>query len=46
MKAPIVKIFYLFLGNARIYWQDHKIKSIGLRPHTIYGNVGNVHGLM
>lgn len=24
-------------GNARIYWQDHKIPSIGLRPLTIFG---------
>jgi nucleoside-diphosphate-sugar epimerase len=24
-------------GTARIYWQDDKIASIGLRPYTIYG---------
>ena len=24
-------------GNARIYWQDERLPSIGLRPHTIYG---------
>lgn len=24
-------------GTARIYWQDHKLSSIGLRPHTVYG---------
>lgn len=24
-------------GTARIYWQDDKISSIGLRPYTIYG---------
>jgi nucleoside-diphosphate-sugar epimerase len=24
-------------GTARIYWQDHKISSIVLRPYTVYG---------
>lgn len=24
-------------GTARIYWQDHNVSSIGLRPHTVYG---------
>src|SRR5205807_3649648 len=24
-------------GTARIYWQDHRISSIGLRPATVYG---------
>lgn len=24
-------------GNARIYYQDHKISSVGLRPWTVYG---------
>lgn len=24
-------------GMARIYWQDHGVRSIGLRPHTVYG---------
>lgn len=24
-------------GTARIYWQDNKLDSIGLRPYTIYG---------
>lgn len=24
-------------GTARIYWQDDRISSIGLRPYTIYG---------
>lgn len=24
-------------GNARIYWQDDQIASIGLRPYTVYG---------
>jgi nucleoside-diphosphate-sugar epimerase len=31
-------------GTARIYWQDHKISSIGLRPYTVYG-VGRDQGL-
>jgi len=31
-------------GNARIYWQDQKIKSVGLRPHTVYG-VGREIGI-
>jgi nucleoside-diphosphate-sugar epimerase len=24
-------------GNARIYWREHQISSIGLRPLTVYG---------
>jgi UDP-glucuronate 4-epimerase len=24
-------------GMARIYWQDYGVRSIGLRPHTVYG---------
>lgn len=24
-------------GIARIYWQDHGISSVGLRPYTVYG---------
>ncbi len=24
-------------GTARIYWQDHRVASIGLRPDTVYG---------
>lgn len=24
-------------GSARVYWQDHGISSIGLRPYTVYG---------
>ena len=31
-------------GNARIYFQDHNISSIGLRPLTVYG-VGREVGL-
>ena len=31
-------------GTARIYWQDHKISSIGLRPYTVYG-VGRDQGI-
>lgn len=31
-------------GNARIYWQDDGISSIGLRPLTVYG-VGRDQGL-
>ena len=31
-------------NTARIYWQDHKISSIGLRPYTVYG-VGRDQGL-
>jgi nucleoside-diphosphate-sugar epimerase len=31
-------------GNARIYWQDHQIASIGLRPWTVYG-VGRDFGM-
>ena len=31
-------------GTARIYWQDHGISSLGLRPHTVYG-VGRDQGM-
>jgi len=31
-------------GNARVYWFDHGISSIGLRPHTVYG-VGREIGI-
>lgn len=31
-------------GNARIYWQDHGISSVGLRPLTVYG-VGRDQGM-
>ncbi|NOZ26488.1 MAG: NAD(P)-dependent oxidoreductase [Chloroflexi bacterium] len=31
-------------GNARVYWQDHGVSSIGLRPWTVYG-VGRDQGL-
>lgn len=31
-------------GNARVYWLDHGISSIGLRPWTVYG-VGRDFGL-
>jgi len=31
-------------GNARVYWHDHKIPSVGLRPFTVYG-VGREFGL-
>jgi UDP-glucose 4-epimerase len=24
-------------GNARAYWSDHGIKSVGFRPYTVYG---------
>ena len=24
-------------GTAHVYWQDHSLPSIGLRPHTVYG---------
>jgi UDP-glucuronate 4-epimerase len=24
-------------GSAQIYWSDHEVPSIGLRPHTVYG---------
>lgn len=24
-------------GQARNYWQDYRVSSIGLRPHTVYG---------
>ncbi|MBI5877890.1 MAG: SDR family oxidoreductase [Chloroflexi bacterium] len=24
-------------GNARIYWQDNGVPTVGLRPHTVYG---------
>ena len=31
-------------GNARIFWRDDGIASIGLRPHTVYG-VGRDQGV-
>lgn len=31
-------------GTVRIYWQDHKISSVGLRPYTVYG-VGRDQGM-
>ena len=31
-------------GNARVYWQDHGLTSIGLRPWTVYG-VGRDFGM-
>jgi len=24
-------------GMARIYWQDHRVRSVGLRPYVLYG---------
>ena len=24
-------------GSAQVYWNDHRIASVGLRPHTVYG---------
>ncbi len=31
-------------GAARVYWQDHGIPSVGLRPYTVYG-VGREVGM-
>ncbi|MAG56393.1 MAG: epimerase [Planctomycetes bacterium] len=31
-------------GNARVYWQDHGLATVGLRPLTVYG-VGRDQGL-
>ena len=31
-------------GTARIYWQDDRIRSVGLRPHIVYGP-GRDHGM-
>lgn len=31
-------------GNARVYFQDHGISSVCLRPHTVYG-VGREFGM-
>ncbi|KYR00649.1 putative dTDP-D-glucose 4 [Tieghemostelium lacteum] len=31
-------------GTARVYWNDHKIPSVALRPYTVYG-VGREFGL-
>jgi len=31
-------------GTARIYWQDHGISTLALRPHTVYG-LGRDQGL-
>lgn len=31
-------------GTARVYWQDHGLASVGLRPHTVYG-IGRDQGM-
>jgi UDP-glucuronate 4-epimerase len=31
-------------GTAHVYWADHQVASIGLRPHTVFG-VGRDQGL-
>src|SRR5262249_29243977 len=31
-------------NNARVYWEDHQVSSIGLRPWTVYG-VGRDQGV-
>jgi nucleoside-diphosphate-sugar epimerase len=31
-------------GTARIYWRDDQIRSVGLRPHIVYGP-GRDHGM-
>lgn len=31
-------------GTARVYWRDHGVSSIGLRPYTVYG-IGRDQGL-
>jgi UDP-glucuronate 4-epimerase len=31
-------------GTARIYWQDDGVRSVGLRPHIVYGP-GRDHGM-
>jgi UDP-glucuronate 4-epimerase len=31
-------------ATARVYWQDHGLSSVGLRPHTVYG-VGRDQGM-
>jgi nucleoside-diphosphate-sugar epimerase len=31
-------------GAARVYWRDHGLASVGLRPHVVYGP-GRDHGL-
>ena len=31
-------------GSARIFWQDHGLSSVGLRPYTVYG-IGRDQGL-
>jgi nucleoside-diphosphate-sugar epimerase len=31
-------------GAARIYWQDDRVASVGLRPHIVYGP-GRDHGM-
>lgn len=31
-------------GLARVYWQDHDLSSVGLRPYTVYG-VGRDQGV-
>jgi nucleoside-diphosphate-sugar epimerase len=31
-------------ATARVYWQDHGLSSVGLRPHTVYG-IGRDQGM-
>lgn len=31
-------------GTARVYWQDEGVRSVGLRPHIVYGP-GRDHGM-
>ena len=41
MKATPGTIYGVFKraneGSAQIYWADHGVASVGLRPHTVYG---------
>ncbi len=41
MKATPSTIYGVFKraneGSAHVYWNDHRIASVGLRPHTVYG---------
>jgi UDP-glucuronate 4-epimerase len=41
MKATPGTVYGVFKraneGTAQIYWADHEVASIGLRPHTVYG---------
>ena len=41
MKATPGTIYGVFKraneGTAQIYWNDHAVASVGLRPHTVYG---------